>query len=233
MSSIVQTHLERPPMQSAVSPLETEEASGMKINRYAYVALLAAAAIALSSVLVFAVSGRSLAAGASARVAPPVDAKGNLHVPSNYRGLYEYLGTWAIAADSGPGSKQIHEVYASPGTIEAYRKTGKFPNGATLVKAVFATQTSPMTTGTVSRVGKLQGWFVMVRDDRNDHPGNPLWAHGWGWSWFDADQPEKTTSTSFEANCQACHTPVRKTDWVYTQGYAPLQKERGQVHFSR
>jgi len=207
-----------------VSLLETEEASRMKINRYVHVALLAVAATALSSVLVFAASSRSMATGATPGSMPPVDAKGHLHVPSNYRQAYEYLGSWAIAADKGSGSKQIHEVYASPGTIAAYRKTGKFPNGTTLIKEVFATQTSPMTTGTVSRVGKLQGWFVMVRDDKNDHPGNPLWAHGWGWSWFDAGKPNKTTSTSFEANCQACHTPARKTDWVYTQGYAPLRR---------
>lgn len=195
----------------------------MKTNRYLYVASLAVAAIVLSSALSFATSGRSLAAGATPGSAPPVDAKGNLHVPLNFRQVYDYLGSWAIAADSGAGSKQIHEVYASPGTIAAYRKTGKFPDGATLVKAVFATQTSPMTTGTVSRVGKLQGWFVMVRDTKDDHPGNPLWAHGWGWSWFDAGEPKKTTSTSFEANCQGCHTPARNTDWVYTQGYAPLR----------
>lgn len=196
----------------------------MKINRFACVALLAVAVTASTSALVFAVSGRSMAADATLRSAPPVDAKGHLHVPSNYRQVYEYLGSWAIAADKGPGSKQIHEVYASPGAIEAYRRTGKFPNGTTLIKEVFATRTSPMTTGTVSRVGKLQGWFVMVRDDKNDHPGNPLWAHGWGWSWFDAGSPKKTTSTSFEANCQACHTPARDTDWVYTQGYAPLRR---------
>ena len=34
------------------------------------------------------------------------------------------LGSWAIAGDKGKGSKNIHVVYASPGTIEAYRKDG-------------------------------------------------------------------------------------------------------------
>ena len=63
----------------------------MKINRYLYVALLAVAATLLSAVLVFAMSGRSLAAGAIARSKPPVDANGHLHVPSNYREAYEYL----------------------------------------------------------------------------------------------------------------------------------------------
>lgn len=196
----------------------------MKINRYACIVSLAVAASALSSALVFAASGQAPMASASSRSMPPVDAKGNLHVPSNYRRVYEHLGSWAIAADSGAGSKQIHEVYASPGTIAAYRKTGKFPDGTTLIKAVFAAETAPMTTGTVSHVGKLQGWFVMVKDSKDDHPGNPLWAKGWGWSWFDAGKPGKTTSTGFQKDCQGCHIPASQTDWVYTQGYAPLRR---------
>lgn len=197
----------------------------MKINRAVCVALFAVATTALSSALVFGSSpGRAQGADASLASTPPVDAKGNLHVPSDYREHYEYMGSWAIAADKDPGSKQIHEVYASPGTIAAYRKTGKFPDGTTLIKEVFATQTSAMTTGTVSGVGQLQGWFVMVKDTRDDHAGNPLWAHGWGWSWFDAGKPGKTTSTSFTENCMACHTPARDTDWVYTKGYAPLRQ---------
>jgi hypothetical protein len=34
------------------------------------------------------------------------------------------------AADSGHGSKEMHAVYASPGVIDAYRKTGHFNNAA-------------------------------------------------------------------------------------------------------
>ena len=52
-------------------------------------------------------------------------------------------------------------MYASPGAIAAFRKTGKFPDGATLVKEVFDTATEPMTTGTVSHANQLKGWFVM------------------------------------------------------------------------
>ncbi|HMH99361.1 MAG TPA: cytochrome P460 family protein, partial [Bradyrhizobium sp.] len=77
-----------------------------------------------------------------------VDAAGHLRVPADYRTLYQALGSWAIAADSGEGSKEMHAVYASPGAIDAYRKTGHFPDGAVLVKEVFATSTNEMTTGT-------------------------------------------------------------------------------------
>lgn len=167
------------------------------------------------------ISGAAPSAGpASAKV---VDAKGNLRVPENYRTLYQALGSWAIAADSGPGSKEIHAVYASPGTIDAYRKTGRFPDGAVLVKEVYDTSTNDMTTGTVSHADQLKGWFVMVRDSKNGHPGNPLWGDGWGWSWFDADKPLKTTSTDYKSDCLGCHVPAQSTDWIYVNGYPALR----------
>jgi hypothetical protein len=65
------------------------------------------------------------------------DDAGNLHVPDTYRTTYELLGSWAVAADQGQGSQQLHVVYASPGTIAAYRTDGRFPDGAVLVKEVF------------------------------------------------------------------------------------------------
>ena len=70
-----------------------------------------------------------------------VDAAGNLHVPDDYRTTYQFLGSWAVAADQGQGSKELHVVYASPGTIAAYRRDGRFPDGAVLVKEVFQAAT--------------------------------------------------------------------------------------------
>jgi hypothetical protein len=113
-------------------------------------------------------------------------------------------------------------VYASPGTIAAYRKTGHFPDGAVLVKEVYKANTNPMTTGTVSSAGTLSGWFVMVRDDVGRFPENKLWGDGWGWSWFDAGDPKKTTSTDYKKDCQGCHIPAQASDWIYTTGYPPL-----------
>ena len=80
-----------------------------------------------------------------------VDVNGNLHVPDSYRATYQFLGNWAVAANQGAGSKELHVVYASPGTITAYRQNGRFTDGALIVKEVFDTATGPMTTGTVSR----------------------------------------------------------------------------------
>jgi hypothetical protein len=153
-----------------------------------------------------------------------VDANGNLHVPADYRTTYQALGSWAVAADQGKGAKEIHVVYASPGTINAYRESGRFPDGAVLVKEVFHAATGEMTTGTVSRAEKLKGWFVMVRDSNNRYAGNKLWGDGWGWSWFDAAAPSRTTSTDYKTDCLPCHVPARASDWVYVQGYPPLKR---------
>jgi len=167
------------------------------------------------------------ASGGASDEATVVDAKGNLRVPENYRELYQSLGSWAIAADSGAGSKQIHEVYASPGAIAAYRKTGRFPDGTILVKEVFSGATANMTTGTVSHADTLKGWFVMVKDRTDSHPGNPIWGDGWGWSWFDVGNPMKTTSTDFKSDCLGCHVPAQSTDWIYVGGYPVLRRGGG------
>ena len=111
--------------------------------------------------------------------------------------------------------------------IEFRSVTKQFPDGTVLVKEVFEAATKPMTTGTVSHVERLKGWFVMVKDSKNRHAGKALWGNGWGWSWFDADQPTRTTSTDFKKDCLSCHTPAQATDWIYTEGY-PALNNRGQ-----
>jgi len=153
-----------------------------------------------------------------------VDADGNLRVPANYRTAYQFLGSWAVSADQGQGSKEVHVVYASPGSGAAYHKDGRFPDGSVLVKEVFEATTGTMTTGTVSYAQKLKGWFVMVKDSNNSHPGNKLWGNGWGWSWFDAANPVKTTSKDFRTDCLGCHIPAKATDWIYVSGYPGLKK---------
>jgi hypothetical protein len=152
------------------------------------------------------------------------DAQGNLHVPDGYRTTYQLLGSWAIAADQGQGSKELHVVYASPGTIDAYRKDGHFPDSTVLVKEVYQAATAQMTTGTVSHADTLKGWFVMAKDNNGRHPGNKLWGDGWGWSWFDAADPSKTTSTAYGLNCKSCHVPAQATDWIYVDGYPALKR---------
>jgi hypothetical protein len=163
--------------------------------------------------------------GGSAIAEKVADAKGNLHVPEDYRTRYRFIGSWAVASDEGSGSKEIHTVYASPGAVEGYLKSGHFEDGAILVKEVFEAKTRDMTTGTVSHADSLKGWFVMVRDSKNTaYPGNPLWGDGWGWSWFDFGNTTKTTSTDYHNDCMGCHVPATPTDFIYVDGYPSLKR---------
>jgi hypothetical protein len=127
----------------------------------------------LSTMVAVAAYGQKDAASNNASKADTVvDANGNLRVPDAYRTTYQFLGSWAVADDQGKGSKELHDVYASPDTIAAYRRDGRFPDGAVLVKEVFEAATGGMTTGTVSHGQTLKGWFVMMRDDNDRHSGN-------------------------------------------------------------
>ena len=64
----------------------------------------------------------------------------------------------------------------------------------------------------------------MVKDSENSHPGNKLWGDGWGWSWFDAADSSRTTSTNYKLDCQGCHVPAKASDWIYVQGYPALKQ---------
>jgi hypothetical protein len=187
--------------------------------------IIAMAIAGISAMIVIAAhSQMNTALSADTKSAPVEDARGDLRVPDAYRETYQLLGSWAIAADQGSGAKELHVVYASPGAIDVYRRDRHFPNNTVLVKEVYQAATANMTTGTVSHANALKGWFVMVKDNDGRHVGNDLWGDGWGWSWFDAANSSKTTSTDYTLNCKSCHVPARATDWIYVDGYPALKR---------
>src|SRR5690606_2649868 len=121
-----------------------------------------------------------------------------------------YLGAFSMLGEDG--AAELHVVYTQPESVEAYRETGRFPDGAVLVKELFEGQTDDLTTGRVSWSGKAAGWFIMIKDSEGRFPGNPLWGDGWGWALFEAGNPDKPVTEDFEAECLACHEPARDTD---------------------
>jgi len=154
-----------------------------------------------------------------------VDGDGAIRLPAvDFRKDWVALGSWAVAAEPDTqGSQGIHVVYTQPESVASYRKDGKFPDGAILIKELFTTTTDSMTTGTVSRVDETVGWFVMIKDSANRYPDNKLWGDGWGWAFFDAQDRVKTKSTDYTADCLECHVPAQNNDWVYVEGYPVLQ----------
>lgn len=155
------------------------------------------------------------------------DPQALLQVPDvDYRRDWVLLGSFSVLADDPEaGAKEFHVVYTLPANVDAYRKTGAFPDGAVLVKDVFAAGTEAMTTGTASYASTLIGRFVMVKDQADKYAGaSPLWGDGWGWAFYEGAETRKTVSTDYKQDCLGCHEPVRNQDFLHIQGYPVLKK---------
>ncbi len=155
---------------------------------------------------------------------PYVDTDGTISIPPDFR-EWAYLGTWSIAGDDEEGgAADFHVVYTQPETIEAYRRTGEFPDGAVLVKELIEADSGDLTTGRVSWAQRVTGWFIMIKDRQGRFKSNRLWGDGWGWALFNSDDPATTVTEDYKTECIPCHVPVKKDDWVYLRGYPVLNK---------
>lgn len=152
-----------------------------------------------------------------------VDKTGNIRKPADFRDLYQELGVYTPVDFNN--NTEMHYTYAPLGTAEYYRNNGKFADGTVLVKEVFATDHAQLTTGDAHWATATKVWFVMIKDDKNRYPNNPLWGDGWGWALFKADAPDKQVATNYKKDCLGCHVPAKSTDWVYVQGYPVLKSK--------
>ena len=155
---------------------------------------------------------------------PYVDANGYISLPDGFRTSMVHLGSWFVPEGGASG---FHDVYTEKESVEAYRRTGKFPDGATLVKELRASKSGSFTTGQgVSyATSDLKQWFVMIKDSKNRFAGNPLWGEGWGWALYKPDDPSKNVATNFQTDCLGCHVPAKDRDWVYTEAYPTLNAD--------
>lgn len=152
-----------------------------------------------------------------------VDTSGQISFPENFRVNMAHLGSWFVPAGDASG---FHDVYTQPESLTAYRQSGKFPDGAVIVKELRASATGNYTTGAgVSHsTAELKQWFVMVKDSQNRFADSPLWGDGWGWALFTPDGGTVNQASNYQTDCLGCHIPAKATDWVYTEAY-PVLKE--------
>jgi hypothetical protein len=130
---------------------------------------------------------------------------------------------WSVVNSSN--DTEMHYTYAPPGTAEYYRKNGKFADGTVLVKEIFGSEHSQLTTGDVHWASGTKIWFIMLKDEKGRYPGNPLWGDGWGWALYKSDAPDNQVATDYKKDCLGCHVPAKETDWVYVRGYPVLGKK--------
>lgn len=160
----------------------------------------------------------------SSAFSPYVDADGAIRRPKDYRDKWTHLGTYMVLNESEAGHG-LHDVYTERSTLQAYKQTGEWPDGATIVKEVRHTRGAQMTTGNAHWGTDMNVWFVMVKDRKARYPKNPIWGEGWGWALFKGSDPDKQVATDYKTDCLTCHVPAKNTDWVYVEGY-PLLRDK-------
>jgi hypothetical protein len=94
---------------------------------------------------------------------PYVTKEGGISLPADYREKFLHLGTWAVATKPGKPVDELHGVYARPEDVQAFRRDGRFPDGAVLVKDVTRVGSDKLTTGQAT-LG--HGHQDLVRDDQ-------------------------------------------------------------------
>lgn len=153
-----------------------------------------------------------------------VDKKGNISFPHGFRTSMVHLGSWFVPEGDASG---FHDVYTEKETVQIYQKTGKFPDGATIIKELRTSESGSYTTGqNVSHAtGSIKQWFVMIKDTKGRFTSNPLWGDGWGWALYKPNDKSKNISTDYKTECRSCHIPAKDKDWVYIEAYPTLTKE--------
>jgi len=194
------------------------------ISRCLAAGCLAAMALIAVTIAPGAAQPDDTTTGAADDFSPYVTKDGGISRPTDYRDTFQYLGTFAVVTKPSQPLDEMHNVYARPEDIRAYRQNGKFPDGAVLVKEVTRVGSEKLTTGQSHWSRDMKLWFVMVKDSKGRFPGNPLWGDGWGWALFMANEPARNVATDHETDCKTCHIPARKDDWVYIRGYPVLGK---------
>ena len=177
----------------------------------------------LGTTLVIATGVNMISVAAQGSFSSHVNSNGDISFPEGFRNSMVHLGSWVVPEGGASG---FHDVYTQLASVEAYRETGLFPDGATLVKELRVSSTDDYTTGAgVSYATEdIKQWFVMIKDSRGRFGSNPVWGDGWGWALFAADDTTQNAATDYENDCLACHVPARDNDWIYTEAYPTLSR---------
>jgi hypothetical protein len=198
------------------------------INKFYQQTLRTTPSIRVLAMAALAIAAAAGGSGAAAAQSQSVEAETILQVPAvDYRKEWVQLGTFSLLPPAG-GAQEIHVVYTARPNVDAYLKTGRFPDGAVLVKDIFAARTEALTAGTSSYAGDMLSRFVMVKDAAGKLGSGPRFGNGWGWASYDGAETKRTVTTNYKNDCLGCHVPARETDLIYVRGY-PLLRVSGAV----
>lgn len=196
-----------------------------QLSRRSVIAWTATAAViaALSYALTGAAAPRGAAAGDRAKPAPvEFTGDGKLKQPVGYR-KWTYVGEVVTPNDMNDGEAsfpEFHSVYIDPASFAAYEQTGKFPDGAVVVKELSSVGAKHASSGNGYFQGEFTGLEAAIKDSKRfkDEPGN------WAYFSFGHKYPLKAeASKNAAAACNQCHQDNANTDWVFSQYYPVLR----------
>lgn len=162
------------------------------------------------------------------------DADGKLELPTGYR-AWVFVGAPLTpnALNNGHANfPEYHHVYIQKQNVDAYLKTGSFPEGTVIIKELTrvldptfpdGSRTEPSGRGFFN--GAYNGIDVTVKDSKRFRNTN-----NWGFFTF-GHHPlpyAKTAAEKSVAECAGCHIAnVAKTDMTWIQFYPLLRDKKG------
>jgi len=188
--------------------------------------LFTASALALVALLATMTLGsRKVEAASKAQYT----ADGKLILPKGYRS-WVFIGA-PLTPNGLNGGKagfpEFHNVYVEKENLEAYWKTGKFPEGTVIVKELLLVRNPTNADGSASEAsgrgyfeGAFNGMDVTVKDSKRYAKTN-----GWGFYNFGhhALPYEATGKEATREECAGCHIAgAGKTDLTWVQFYPVL-----------
>jgi cytochrome P460 len=158
------------------------------------------------------------------------DSNGRLKLPVGYR-RWTFVGA-PLTPDGLNGGKagfpEYHLVYIEERNVDAYLKTGTFPDGTVIVKELTRVLDPTFPDGSRAEPsgrgyfnGTFNGLDVTVKDRRRFAKTN-----GWGFFNFGhhALPYEQSAAESPASECAGCHMAfVAKTDMTWVQFYPILR----------
>lgn len=177
----------------------------------------------------------TISAGGQSSGSPAMfEADGKLKLPTGYR-KWVFVGaplTPNGLNNGNAGFPEFHHVYVEQKNVDAYLKTGAFPEGTVIVKELTrvlkpefpdGSRTEPSGRGYFN--GQLNGIDVTVKDSKKFAGTN-----GWGFFTF-GHHPlpySQSAAESPSSECASCHQAnVAKTDMTWVQFYPLLRDKIG------
>jgi hypothetical protein len=217
----------------------------MQKKQYLAATLVGIAAVGLVGARSYLLMARPVAAQ-SQKTSPLIwNADGTVQVPTGFRKWVfvgapltpEGLNNGKYNCDQPGGCTksnfpEYHHVYIEQKNVDAYLKTGEFPEGTVIVKELTrvlnptfpdGSRTEPSGRGYFN--GEYNGIDMEVKDSKKYAKTN-----GWGYYTF-GHHPLPYNKTSAErpvSECAGCHIAnVAKTDMTWIQFYPLLRDKKG------